>query len=94
MWYETDARFYDYIESILPSKWHRLVRAEKGKRYELMAYVLRAQGDFIASRRAALKAFRSPSFVDNAGSKTMALLAAIVREVGWRLWPETATVSK
>jgi len=94
VWYETDARFYDYIESILPSKWHRLVRAEKGKRYELMAYVLRAQGDFIASRRAALKAFRSPSFVDNAGSKTMALLAAIVREVGWRLWPETATVSK
>lgn len=83
-WYKTDARFYEYIEEILPPRWHRIVRAEKGKRYESMAYLLRKQGDFIASREAALKAFRSPSLIDNCGSKTKALLAAFVREMEWR----------
>ena len=83
-----EAKFYEQIESILPSKWHRLVRAEKGKRYEAMAYFLRKQGDFIASREAALKAFRSPALLDNVDSKTKALLAAIVREMEWRLGRE------
>jgi hypothetical protein len=50
-----------------------------------MAYVLRKQGEFTASREAAFKAFRSPSFMDNIGSKTKALLIAIVREMEWRL---------
>jgi glycosyltransferase involved in cell wall biosynthesis len=84
-WYKTDARFYEYIEGILPPRWHRLVRAEKGKRYESMAYLLRKHGDFSASREAAVKAFRSPSILDNFGSKTKALIAALVREAEWRI---------
>jgi glycosyltransferase involved in cell wall biosynthesis len=84
-WYRMDAEFYEQVESILPSKWHRLVRAEKGKRYESMAYALRKQGDFPASLEAALKAFRAPSLIDNCGSKTKALLASLVREAQWRL---------
>jgi glycosyltransferase involved in cell wall biosynthesis len=84
-WYRMDAEFYERVESILPSKWHRLVRAEKGKRYESMAYALREQGDFSASREAAFKAFRSPSLMDNCGSKTKALFAALVREAQWRI---------
>ena len=85
VWYKTDARFYEHVETILPSKWRRVARAEKGRRYESMAYVLRKQGEFTASREAAFKAFRSPSFMDNIGSKTKALLIAIVREMEWRL---------
>ena len=84
-WYTTDAKFYENIESVLPARWHRLARAEKGRRYEAMAYQLRKQGDFTASRAAALQAFRAPSLLDNVGSKTKALLAAIVREAEWRL---------
>lgn len=84
-WLRMDAELYEQIESILPVKWHRLVRAEKGKRYESMAYLLRKQGEFTASRVAALKAFRSPALLDNLGGKTKALLAATVREVEWRL---------
>lgn len=84
-WYQMDAKFYEHIESIIPSKWHRLARAEKGRRYEAMAYALRKQGDFTASREAAWKAFSSPSIMDNVGSKTKALLAAAVRELEWRL---------
>ena len=84
-WYRTDARFYEHVESILPARWHRLARAEKGKRYESMAWLLRRQGEFAASREAALKAFRSPYFMDNVGSKTKALLAAIAREAQWRI---------
>jgi glycosyltransferase involved in cell wall biosynthesis len=84
-WYTKDARFYEKIESILPSTWQRLARAEKGKRYESMAYLLRKQGDFVASREAAFKAFCSPSLVDNSGSKTKSLLAAVIREAQWRL---------
>jgi hypothetical protein len=82
---EMDAKFYELIESVLPSRWHRLARSEKGKRYESIAYLLRKQGDFTASRRAAIKAFRSPSIVDNGVSKTKALVAAVVREMEWRL---------
>jgi glycosyltransferase involved in cell wall biosynthesis len=84
-WHQQDARFYEHIEGILPSKWHRLARAEKGKRYEYMAYALRQQGDFAASREAAVKAFCSPSLTDNLESKTKSLLAAIVREAEWRI---------
>jgi glycosyltransferase involved in cell wall biosynthesis len=84
-WYTTDARFYEHIESILPSKWQRLARAEKGRRYESMAYLLRKQGDFTASRVAAFKAFRSPSIMDNCSSKTKALIASLTREAQWRM---------
>jgi glycosyltransferase involved in cell wall biosynthesis len=84
-WYITDARFYEKVQSILPSTWRRLARAEKGKRYESMAYQLRKQGDFVASRDAAFKAFCSPSLTDNSGSKAKSLLAAVIREAQWRL---------
>jgi glycosyltransferase involved in cell wall biosynthesis len=84
-WYIADARFYEHIESVLPSKWHRATRAEKGKRYESIAYALRKKGDFIGSREAAVKAFRSPFLVDNWSSKVKALVAAVLREVQWRL---------
>src|SRR5260370_14084627 len=76
-WHVQDARFYDHIESIVPSKWHRLVHAEKGRRHESLAYLLRQQGDFNGSREAALKAFLSPSLMDNGRSKTKALLASV-----------------
>jgi glycosyltransferase involved in cell wall biosynthesis len=84
-WYKEDARFYEKIESIVPSRWQRLVRAEKGKRYESIAYLLREQGNFVGSREAAFKAFRSHSLTDNIGSKAKSLLAACVRETQWRL---------
>jgi glycosyltransferase involved in cell wall biosynthesis len=84
-WYRMDARFYEHVESIIPSKWHRLARAEKGKRYEAIAYTLRKNGDFTASRMAALKAFAAPRLMDRVGSKTKALLAAVIREMEWRL---------
>jgi glycosyltransferase involved in cell wall biosynthesis len=84
-WYRMDTEFYGQVESILPPKWHRLARAEKGKRYESMAYALRKQGNFPASRAAALKAFFSPSPIDNCGTKTKALLASLIRETQWRL---------
>lgn len=83
VWYRTDARFYEHIEGLLPARWHRLVRAEKGRRYESMAYLLRKQGEFTASRVAALKAFRAPALLDNLGGKTKTLLASIVREAQW-----------
>jgi hypothetical protein len=76
-WHVQDARFYDHVESIVPAKWHRLVRAEKGRRHEFTAYLLRQQGDFNGSREAAVKAFLSPSLMDNGWSKTMALLASV-----------------
>lgn len=84
-WYSTDVRFYEHIVSVLPARWHRFARAEKGKRYEAMAYALRKQGDHAGSRKAALSAFRSPSMLDNLGSKTKTLLASLVREVQWKL---------
>jgi glycosyltransferase involved in cell wall biosynthesis len=83
-WYKENIRFYDHIEEILPIRWHRLVRAEKGKRYEALAYWLRKQGDFTTSREAALQAFRSPFLMDNCGSKSKALFAALVRETEYR----------
>jgi glycosyltransferase involved in cell wall biosynthesis len=76
-WHVQDARFYDHIESIVPSKWHRLVRAEKGRRHESAAYLLRQQGDFNGSRKAAMKAFLSPFLRDNGLSKTKALLGSL-----------------
>jgi len=83
--YEMDAKFYELIEGVLPSRWHRFVRAEKGKRYESIAYLLRKQGEFTASRRAAIKAFSSPSILDNCRGKTTALIASVLRETEWRL---------
>ena len=85
VWYKMDIRFYEHIQSIVPARWHRLVRAEKGKRHEAEAYRLRKQGAFAASRAAALQAFRAPFWLDNLSSKTKSLIAAAAREAEWRL---------
>jgi hypothetical protein len=77
--------FYSRVESIIPKKFHRRVRAEKGKRYEAIAFSLRQQGDFIGSRKAAVEAFRSPAAKDNLGSKVKTLLTSFMRETQWRL---------
>jgi hypothetical protein len=50
-----------------------------------MAYALRQQGDFAASRQAALKAFRTPAAMDNVGSKIKSLLVAWLSDAGSRL---------
>ena len=82
---QADIRFYEKVESILPAQFHRSARSQKGIRYENIAYVLRKQGEYRASREAAVKAFRSPSFLDNIPSKTKSLIAAVVREAQSRL---------
>jgi hypothetical protein len=80
-----EAKFYDHIQSVLTPKLCRLARAEKGKRFESIAYHLRKTSEFVASRRAAIQAFRAPSLTDNLKSKTRTLLASLLREVQWRL---------
>jgi hypothetical protein len=79
------AEFYGRVEDIIPQGFHRSVRAEKGKRYEEIAYILRKKGDFVGSRKAAMDAFRSPAVMDNVGSKFKSLLASFVREMQWRM---------
>jgi glycosyltransferase involved in cell wall biosynthesis len=82
---QMEAMFYEHMDTIIPSEWHRFAHAEAGKRYESVAYWVRKQGDFSASRNAALKAFCIPFFMDNIGSKTKTLFAAVLREAQWRL---------
>jgi len=84
--YNIEAGFYEKIGSIIPPHLRRMVRSEKGKRYEMIAYWTRKlQGDFVASRKAAVKAFLAPFFMDNLQSKSKTLVAAIFRETEWRL---------
>jgi glycosyltransferase involved in cell wall biosynthesis len=90
-WYKTDARFYEHIESVIPRNWHRLVRSEKGKRYEGLAHWLRTQGDFAASRKAALRAFCSPFFMDRLRSKSVSLAGSLLREAEWRITTRRTT---
>lgn len=80
-----ETQFYDKIASVLSPEWHQLVRAEKGKRYESIAYFLRKEGNFVAARNAAIEAFRSPALADNVTSKTKSLVASLIREAMWRL---------
>lgn len=84
-WYRLDARFYDFIDSSLSPASQRIARSEQGKRYERLAYHLRQQGDFLASRQAAWKAFTAPAPLDNIPEKLKSLLASTVRETQWRL---------
>jgi glycosyltransferase involved in cell wall biosynthesis len=91
-WYGMDARLYEHVESVLPEKWHRLVRVEKGKRYEAIAFVTRKQGDYTGSRQAAIKAFRSPFLLDSLGSKSKSLVAAVAREMAWKFKGKKAAV--
>ena len=80
-----NADFYDRVESIIPEKFHRMVRRNKGTQYEEMAYLLRKEGKFSESRQAAVKGFLAPAPLDNLGSKSKSLIASLVREVEWRL---------
>ena len=81
-WYAADADFYERIEGMLPSEWHRTIRSERGKRYENLSGALREQGRFSDSREAAFKAFRSPFLRDRIRTKTRGLVGAVLRE--WR----------
>ncbi len=80
-----DAQFCEKLESILPAEFRRSTRSIKGKLYESIAYSLRKQGDFTASREAAVKAFRSPDLMDNLASKSRTLLLSVVCEMQSKL---------
>jgi glycosyltransferase involved in cell wall biosynthesis len=80
-----DMEFREQMQSMLPAKWQRHARSAKGRQYEAIAYHLGKQGDFVAAREAALKAFRSPALLDNCGSKFKTLLGATVREAKWKI---------
>jgi glycosyltransferase involved in cell wall biosynthesis len=81
-----DARFYEHVESILPPRYHRLARSEKGKRYESIAHLLRnEEEDFVGSRSAAWKAFCSPYWHDNLASKIKSLALSSLQEMAWRI---------
>jgi glycosyltransferase involved in cell wall biosynthesis len=84
-WQRMNVEFFDRVEDIVPKSFYRSVRAEKGRRYEAIAYTLRKNGEFVESRKAAVEAFRSPAINDNVRSKVRALAAAVVREAQWRL---------
>jgi glycosyltransferase involved in cell wall biosynthesis len=81
---EMEAKFFERIESIVPTESHRLVHAEKGRRYESLAYFLRKERDFVAARKAAIKAFQSPALRDNLASKTKSIVASVICEMQWR----------
>jgi hypothetical protein len=49
-WYFDDAVFYEHVESIVPARWRRIARAEKGRRYVSIAYLLRKQRVFRFTR--------------------------------------------
>lgn len=93
-WQKTDVVFFDHAERIVPRSYHRLIGAEKGKRYEAIAYMLRKKGEFAESRKAAVQAFLSPALTDNVPSKTKALLASVVREVQSFVSPRRAPSAK
>ena len=80
-----DLEFCEQMERMLPSEWHRHARASRGRRYESIAYLLRENGDYTASREAALKALRLPALTDNCRSKIKGLLVAIACEARWKL---------
>jgi hypothetical protein len=82
--YELDASFYEHVESLVPTH-RRLVRSEKGKRYEALAYYLRRQGDLRGSRKAAVKAFLAPDGADNLIPRTKHLFASVVHEALGRI---------
>jgi glycosyltransferase involved in cell wall biosynthesis len=84
-WYRSDARFLGFLQDSVPTKYRRVVRAELGRRYGAMAYALRKRGEFSESRIAAWKAFSSPALTDDFASKSKGLLAAVVREMEWRI---------
>jgi glycosyltransferase involved in cell wall biosynthesis len=78
-WYELDASFYEHVEPLVPAH-RRLVRREKGKRYQALSWFLRRQGDLRGSREAAVKAFFAPVGGDDLFVRTKLLLSAFARE--------------
>jgi hypothetical protein len=89
-WYRNDIRFYERVETLVPEEFQRLVRAEKGLRYEALAYALRQQGDFAGARKAAIQAFRAPVPMDNLSSKLRTLAAAMLRSAESSIGPKRA----
>jgi glycosyltransferase involved in cell wall biosynthesis len=83
-WYELDASFYEHVESLVPAH-RRLVRREKGKRYQALAWLLRREGDLRGSRKAAVKAFLAPDGGDDLVVRAKLLLSAVAREALGRL---------
>ena len=83
-WYARDAAFYELIESMVPAH-RRLVKREKGKRYEALSFLLRRQGDLRGSREAAVKAFLAPAGSDNLVSRAKNLLASLLLEAKGRV---------
>ncbi len=84
-WHRMNADFFTRVEAIIPARFHRGVRASKGKRFEDISYILRKKGDFRASRQTAFQAVQAPALLDNVGSKLKTLVASLVRELQWRL---------
>lgn len=93
-WNQADANFYERLDSFVRPGLRRIVRAEKGKRYEAIAYALRQQGQFGKSREAAWKAFVSPNLSDNVVSKSKSLIAAVLREAQSKLRRSDPAVSQ
>lgn len=83
-WYETDIRFYEFVDSMLPSHLRRIARKEKGKRYETIASHFTTHKDFAGASRAALQAFRTPNIFDNFSSKTKGLAATCAYQLAER----------
>jgi glycosyltransferase involved in cell wall biosynthesis len=78
-------RLLEHADSMLPREWHRAVHSNAGKHYETVAYLLRTQGEYSASRAAAWKAFSLPALRDNLASKTKALFTALIRETEYKI---------
>ena len=81
-----DAEVRERMQSLLPARWHRAVKAGMGRHYESLSYQYRMNGDFSAARQAAAKAFRAPALRDNVVSKIRTLAAALFLEATsrWR----------
>ena len=65
---------------LLPSAFHRQVRAGLGRHYESLSYDFATDGRFQESRHAALRALRAPDLTSNCVSKTRTIVAALFRE--------------
>ena len=84
LWYRSDADLYSRVENIVPRRFRRLIRSEKGKRYQALAWDCRQTGDFVESRLAAFRAFSAPAWINDFRPKSKTLVAALVREVQGR----------
>ena len=79
-----DLEFCERMESILPTEWHRSVRASQGRRYGEIAYLYLKQGNCPAARAMAQKAFHVPDRLDNVVSKIRMLALATLCDTLWK----------